>query len=184
MPFNVSQNTISPSYLEKYLAQGQFHSTGQYFEGVSSGNTKKLLLENPSDSGKVLLIFSPKVSLTAQVRVGKKFNVSVDSQGDLPDTGVTSKSTDGNSSGSNVQIGGDGETGSFSGGDPFNDKVAGGGSGSRTPGTVGGSELSNVVTPGSNMVLELTNEAGARADGSIDVDFLEVDKGEIDSINQ
>jgi len=183
-PFNLSQDTISPSYLEKYLAQGQFHSTGQYFEGISSGNTKKVFLENPSDSEKILLVFSPKVACTAQLRVGKKFNVTVDTQGNSPDTGITSKSTDGETSNSSVQIGGDAETGVFSGGNSFNDKVAGGGNGSRTPGTVGGTELSNVVTEGNNMVLELTNESSSAADGSIDVDFLEVDAGEISSINQ
>jgi hypothetical protein len=183
-PFNVSQNTIAPSYLEKYLAQGQFHSTGQYFEGISSGNTKKVLLKNPAGSDKTFLVFSPKVACTGQLRVGKKFNVSIDTQGSSPDTGVTSKSTDSNSSVGEVQLAGDGEIGVVSGGNAFNEKVAGGGNGSRTPGTVAGTGLSNVLTPGNNMVLELTNESSGSADGSIDIDYLEVDSGEIESINQ
>jgi len=183
-PFNVSQNAIAPSYLEKYLAQGQFHSTGQYFEGISSGNTKKVLLKNPAGSDKTFMVFSPKVACTGQLRVGKRFNVSVDTQGSSPDTGVTSKSTDSDSSVGEVQLAGDGETGVFSGGNAFNEKVAGGGNGSRTPGTVAGSGLSNVLTPGNNMVLELTNESTGSADGSIDIDYLEIDSGEIDSINQ
>jgi len=183
-PFNASQNTISPSYLEKYLAQGQFHSTGQYFEGIGSGNTKKVLLKNPAGSDKTFLVFSPKLACTAQLRVGKRFNVSVDTQGSSPDTGVTSKSTDSETSLAEVQVAGDGETGVFSDGNAFNEKVAGGGNGSRTPGTVSGSGLSNVLTPGNNMVLELTNESSGSADGSIDIDYLEIDSGEIESINQ
>lgn len=177
-PSNQSQNSVPPTYAERYLF------TGQFFSGVADTNTKQILLENPSGSGQIFLIFEPAVSATGQFKVGKRFNPPVDTEGSPADTGITNKSSGGGTSTGSTQIGGDNETGTFSSGDRFNDKSAGGGAGSREPGALIGSGLTNAVEPGDTIVLECTNTSGSAASMSIDIDYLEIPTGQFEKYNQ
>jgi len=77
-PFDVSREPGSPDFITHKLLTGDFWSTGQYFTDIGFGNTKKLLIKNPPDSGVILGIVSPKISEENGNRVGKVFNASID----------------------------------------------------------------------------------------------------------
>jgi len=77
-PFDVSREPGSPDFITHKLLTGDFWSTGQYFTDIGFGNTKKLLIKNPPDSGVILGIVSPKISEENGIRVGKVFNASID----------------------------------------------------------------------------------------------------------
>jgi len=152
----------------------RYFSTGVYFDAVSDTNQKRFLLANPADSEVVLLVIDPTVRADGKVKVDKTKNVTIDTAGDAPPTGITSKSTDVVSSVGIVQLGGDGETGVFSGGTAFSPKTEGSGQGggSASPGSAGESGATNLIYPGDNLVLSATADGGTRTI-SIDMDFIE-----------
>ena len=152
----------------------RFFSTGVYFDAVSDTNQKRFLLANPPDSEVVLVVIDPIVRADGKMRIDKTKNVTIDTAGDAPPTGITSKSSDTVSSLGIVQLGGDGETGVFSGGTAFSPKTEGSGQGgaSASPGGAGESGATNLIYPGDNLVLSATADGGARTI-SIDMDFIE-----------
>lgn len=164
------------------LADGRAYSTGQHFEDVGNQNTKQVVVQNTS-SDTALFIFDPTVRGGASFVVGKAFDPTEDTAGDAPDTGITNKSSDGAAATDvTAAVGGDNETGAYSGGDRFSDKQLGGGTNpSRVAaGAAGDAGAVNLVAPGDSMLVEARNDSGSDANASIDIDWLEVPTGELD----
>jgi len=156
---------------------GDGFSTGEYFADVASNNTKSIVLKNPSGTH-YLGVFEISVSTSAEAKISKAYNVTEDTEGSEPTTGVTNKRSSKDGTVSDVRIGGDGETGVYSGGDSFNDKGTGAGSGEgggATPGSTGNGGYSNVIAPGDNMLLSVQNTSTAEMNYiSIDIDWAEI----------
>jgi len=152
----------------------RLYSTGEYWDSVTQGNQKRLLLSNPSDSDVVLLVVAPTVRANGQVKVDKTKNVTIDTDGDAPSTSIVNKSTDNGGATATAQLGGDNETGVFSGGTSFNPKTTGSGNSapSTSPGTIGELGISNLIHPGDNLVLGAT-AVNADRTISLDIDFIE-----------
>lgn len=154
---------------------GDSYSTGEYWADVTSGNTKEIYLENPSEDT-YIGIYEFSVNVSSEARISKAFNVTEDTAGSAPSTGITNKRSDSTGTVASVATGGDGETGVYSGGDSFNDKGTGSGTGGGSnPGSVSGTGFVNVVAPGDNILLSVTNASGAgMAYLSIDADWAEI----------
>jgi hypothetical protein len=164
------------------LADGRAFSTGQHFEDVPNQDTKQLVVENTS-ANIALLIFDPTVRAGASFIVGKAFNPSENTAGNPPDTDIQNKSSNGAApAASSAAVGGDGETGAYSGGDVFSRKQLGGGT---TPsrvsaGSAGDSGAVNLIAPGDSMLIEAQNDSGNAANLSIDIDWIETPLGQLD----
>lgn len=158
------------------LLSGRFFSTGALFEDVSAGNTKKVLLANASESGVDFLTLIATRS-SAKILVNKRFNVDIDTEGAALDI-VNKHSGASDTSSGSAQSGGDGETGAFSSGQAFSTKTLGrsGTPADASPGETSSAGVTNVVSPGDNMVLEITNDTSSSEDISIDIDFIEVSR--------
>lgn len=159
---------------------GDGFSTGEYFADVTDTNTKSIVLKNPSDTH-YFGVYSIKVRTSAEGKIGKAYNVTEDTQGAEPTTGVTNKRSSKDGTVADVRIGGDGETGVYSGGTSFSDKGVGAGSGDgggATPGSTGDGGYSNVIAPGDNMLLSVQNTSGGPMNYiSIDIDWAEIPAG-------
>jgi len=167
-----SNRTLTRDLPTTQLFLDRYFSTGVYYPSINSGTQKRLLLSNPAESGVVLLVVEPTVRSSGEVRIDKHKNVSIDTTGDAPPTGITSKSSPEISSIADVQLGGDTETGAFSDGLAFSPKTEGGGGGRGTPGSAGESGITNLIYPGGNLVLSAT-AVGNNRTISIDMDFIE-----------
>lgn len=174
-------NQTAQTYLERIgaidstyrLLVGDVQSTGALFQGVTNGNTKSLYLENPT-SDTFLILTAIEIRSSAKVLVDKAFNVTEDTQGNSPTTGSTNKRSDANGTDVIIRVGGDNETGAYSGGNSFSTKTAGGGGATPqiSPGETADG-LSNVVAPEDNILVSVTNDSGSDSDVSIDMDFVE-----------
>lgn len=170
--------TNSRDFLTKELIDGGFWSTGFYFDDVDQTQTKKVVLENPENSGKYLFVVEPTVRSQGQIQVEKAFNVNIDAEGQSLDI-VNKNSQYLDSAIASAQLGGDNETGSFSGGTEFNDKQAGSGTNmsNQSPGVSTPSGVSNIVDEGDNILIGFTNRSGVNnTRSSIDIDFVIRDK--------
>lgn len=160
------------------ITLGDAFSTGQYFENVAAGNTKEIVLKNPTED-MFFGVYQSQVNASAEARVSKAFNVTEDTEGNEPDTGITNKRSSKDGTVAEARTGGDGETGVYSGGTEFNDKGEGGGTGggNATPGAIAGG-YSNIIAPGDNMLVGVTNESSATMSyASIDIDWAEIPAG-------
>jgi len=169
-----TNNGTSRNPLTEGLLLDRYHSTGQYWDGVADADQKRLLLSCPSDAEYALFVIDPTVRTTGGTLIDKAKNVTIDTEGDAPDSGIVNKSTRNGGSIATAQTGGDGETGAFSGGTPFSTKTTGSGSGgsSARPGSTAENGPTNLIYPGGNMVVGATAKGGTR-DISIDMDFVE-----------
>lgn len=163
--------TYSADLSVRHLKDGEFWSTGFDFGTVASGETVKLVFENESEHD----VYLPVMVVRAQFggTVTKKFNVDIDTS-DSNASFINKKSGAGTSvSWANAFSAGDGQTGSISGGESFNDKRMFSGEGNFRPGNTG--EIGgNVVAPNDNIVLEVTND-NSEGVCSIDMDFIRMD---------
>jgi hypothetical protein len=165
------------------LLLGESYSTGQHFSGVSTQNEKQLYLENPT-SDTYYIITSLAVRSSAKVLTNKAFNVTEDTQGVDANTGVQNKrSGSPNDSSAIARIGGDNETGAYSGGRVLNTKTGGaaGGAAQLQPGVNSESGVANVIDPGEDMCVFATNDTGNSEDMSIDIDWIEITEEEYPS---
>jgi hypothetical protein len=172
---NDALQRLAVANVQYHLTRGNAQSTGEYFSSVSAGNTKEIYLENPT-SDTYYGIIDSSIRSAGEVKVSKAFNVTEDTQGANPSTGITNKKSGGDGSTANARVGGDNETGVYSGGTSFNDKGAGSGSseGESHPGDAGGA-FDNIVDPGDNILLGVTNESGGSLSYiSIDIDWVEI----------
>jgi len=158
------------------LLLGDSYSTGQYFADVSTQNEKQLYLENPS-SDTYYIITSLAVRGSGNMLTNKAFNVTENTQGDNATTGVQNKrSGSPNESVAIARIGGDNETGAYSGGRVLSTKTAGaaGGAAQIQPGENSESGVANVIDPGGDMCIFMMNDTGNTEDMSIDIDWIEI----------
>lgn len=161
------------------ITLGDTFSTGQYFESVAAGNTKEIVLKNPT-TNMYLGVYESQVRTSTQARISKAFNVTEDTEGNSPDTGITNKRSSEDGTVATVHVAGDNETGAYSGGDAFSDKGTGSGTGAgnASPGTASSSGYSNIIAPGDNMSISMTNETtGTMSYASIDIDWAEIPAG-------
>lgn len=161
-------------YLTRKLLAGEFYSTGAFFSSVGANNSKKIVLTNPeSNERKIGVIFT--VSVEGKSRIDKRQNVTIDTEGEQLDQ-LNKAGTYSNGSTIDVQLGGDNETGIFSGGTAFNPKHIGAGKDQKTasPGS-SGNGISNIVPPGENISIEVTNKLSETIEASIDVDFVYIE---------
>lgn len=157
------------------IVRGEGFSTGEYFADVGAGNTKQVYVENQS-SDIYFGIIGVNVRSSAETRVGKAYNPTEDTQGALTTTGITNKRSSMDGTNGVARTGGDNETGVYSGGDEFNDKGAGAGTGAGNimPGETG-EQFMNVVDPGDSIVVEAANQTtGTISYISIDIDWVEI----------
>jgi len=177
-------NQTDHTYLERLgsaaadwrLLNGEAQSTGQLFTGVSDGNEKAIYINNP-ENAVYLAIAGVNIRSDGKLLVDKAFNVTENTEGDAPETGTTNKRSDADGTNAVVRVGGDNETGAYSGGESFSTKTAGGGG--ATPRVRPGEtfeELANVVAPGDNIYISATNDSGGTSDISIDIDWFEIDR--------
>lgn len=159
------------------ITLGDAQSTGEYFTGVAAGNTKQIVLKNPT-TDEYYGVYGVKVRTSARAKINKAFNVTEDTQGNAPTTGITNKRSSGNGSTASVHVGGNNETGAYSGGDAFSPKGTGSGTGSgggASPGATSEGGYDNVVTPGDNLLVSVQNTSGASMNYiSIDIDWSEI----------
>jgi len=123
-----------------------------------------------SNDSRIGLLFS--ISSEGKSKVDKKQNVSIETSGTEPDT-LNKAGTHPDGNPITAQVGGDNETGVFSGGTAFNSKHLGAGKDQKTasPGSIGNG-ISNVLPPGENLSIELTNKLSESIEASIDVDYV------------
>lgn len=162
------------------LVKGDAHSTGEHFTGIQAGNSKSLLLKNESEQ-QYYGIINLDVRVSAEARVDKSFNGGVTTGGEPPETGITNKRTSGNGTTADVQVGGDNETGTFTSGNEFNAKGVGAGNteGTASPGDMGARAFNNVIDPGDNLLISVTNTTStSMAYITIDIDWAEIPSGE------
>lgn len=158
------------------ITLGDAFSTGQYFADIASGNTKEIVLKNPTDD-MFFGVYESQVRTSTRARITKAFNVTEDTEGAAPDTGITNKRSSKDGTVATVHIGGDNETGAYSGGTAFSDKGTGSatGTGNASPGTASSTGYSNIIAPGDNMLVGVTNETtGTMNYASIDIDWAEI----------
>lgn len=155
---------------------GSGFSSGEYWADVPAGNTKEIILKNPTEDF-FFGIFNIEVRVSSEARISKAFNVTEGTEGDPPSTGITNKRSSKDDTNADVRLGGDGETGVYSGGDLFNDKGVGsgaGGGGGANPGDTGNGGFVNVVAPGDNLSVGVTNaSSNSMSYISIDIDWAE-----------
>ena len=166
---------LSTAELRWRVLNGDGFSTGVYFNDVVGGNEKQLYLENPTDTTHYG-IANVTIRGEAKVTHYKAFNVSEDTQGNAPPTGVQCKISDDNSTDAIARTGGDNETGAYSGGRELSTKTAGasGSPNQLAPGSVADNGVANALAPGDNMCLFVTNDTTNDRDMSIDVDWVEI----------
>lgn len=168
-------NRMGTPVVDWWLLNGYVFSTGAYFGSVAAGNAKRLYVENTTND-RYFGIVGQEVRSSGEITVDKAFNVTEDTAGTAPATGITNKrSGNPQTTQATVAIGGDGETGVYSGGESFNDKGSGAGSGgAANPGVIQAA-FSNVISPGDNLLLGAENTSSAQlAYLSIDLDWVEL----------
>lgn len=163
---------------------GDGYSTGAYFDDVANGNTKELYLENPS-ADTYVGIYEFEIRISAEGKVDKAVNVTEDTAGNAPPTGIENKlsNASGSTSVASAALGGDNETGVYSGGVGYSKKT-GGASGSPTtvqPSTRSLGGIAGVLGPEDNVVLQVTNDSSSANDISVDLDWVEIHKSEYPS---
>lgn len=145
------------------------YSTGHLFQGVPSGNTITLTLQNPADSGEYLFI-NGLVRSEGKVYFQKMLNVSITSTGSpVPIESRRSDIDNGNVSNAYYN-----STVDTTNANKFNKKVLGESGKGRlqNPGVGGGPET--IVAPGDTVHYQVENESGNTIDISVDVDFTEI----------
>ena len=154
---------------------GDAYSTGEYWTDVTVGNTKEVYLENPSEDT-YIGIYEFEVRVSAEAKVDKAINVTEDTPGDPPPTGIQNKLSNASGTVATAALGGDGETGVYSGGDSYNAKGVGSGTaGNANPGSSGKGGFANVLAPGDNILLSVTNASSSSMNYiSVDVDWAEI----------
>lgn len=170
-----SLTRLSTAELRWRIVNGDGFSTGQFFPGVVGGNQKQLYLSNPTDDT-YYGIGNVAIRGEAKVTHYKSFNVTEATQGNQSDTGVQSKVSQDNTSAAISRIGGDNETGSYTGGRELSTKTAGasGNPNQLSPGDVSDNGIANVIAPGDNMCLFVTNDTTSERDMSLDIDWVEI----------
>lgn len=163
------------------LTLGEAFSTGEYFADVAAGNAKEVVVNNPTEDT-YYGIYGVNIRVSAEGEITKAFNVTEDTEGDAPTTGITNKKSGVDGTTATAHIGGDGETGVYSGGNLFNDKGVGSGSGDgggAAPGDTAEGGFDNVVEPGDNLMIRVTNTSGGQINYiSIDIDWGEIPDNE------
>lgn len=168
-----SNRRTVPSIVNEQILLGDGYAAGELFGSVADGNTKRLVVENPT-SDTAIFVYSPEADAPGQIFTTVVQNVTVDTRG--ASAVVTGKRTDRDSTAMRVTTAGDNETGVVSGGDPYPTVTAGGGSNASnaSPSAGGSDALSSVVAPGDNLVLEAQNQSGTTTEISLLVDYTEV----------
>jgi len=171
-----SLTRLSTAELKWRVLNGDSYSAGELFTDVTGGNTKQLYLENPT-SDTHYAVSNILARSEGKITVYKSFNVTEDTEGDNTSTGVQNKrSSGGGSSEAIARIGGNGETGAYSGGRELSTKTAGraGNPNQIQPGDSPENGVSNAIDPGDNMCLFVTNDTTSENDISIDIDWVEM----------
>jgi hypothetical protein len=172
---NDSLTRLSTAELRWRVLSGDGYSTGEYFDSVGGGDEKQLYLANPTEDTHYA-IANVVIRGEAKVTHYKAFNVTEDTQGNAPDTGVQNKISSDGSSQAIARIGGDGETGAYSNGRELSTKTAGesGNPNQLSPGDVADNGVTNAIAPGDDMCLFVTNDTTSTRSMSIDVDWVEI----------
>jgi len=188
MPNRTSSDSLirlSTALVNWRTLRGDGFSTGQLFTGVGAGNQKQLYIENPNEKYHYA-IANINISSTSKRTWYKSFNVTEDTQGNNPDTGVQSRISHSYDSNAVVRTGGNNETGAYSGGRQLNKKVVGanGNAVRNVPGAAGEGPVSNSIKPNENMCLFVTNNSTDTADMSIGIDWVEIPVGQYPYMRQ
>jgi len=153
---------------------GNSYSSGYLFESVADASSVNVFLQNPSNSG-VVLFSQATYRSTGAIRFHKIDSVTVDSAGTSID--ADNRLISDGTSLAEIQYGT-----TYSGGNPWTEKVTGGPKegGGLAPGE--GGDFDIILQPGENVVYEATNTSGGSISITIDVDYTELDKQEINEL--
>lgn len=153
---------------------GQEFSTGEYFSAVADGTGVNIYVGNPPDSGVVLF---PKGTFrsSGQIAYHKVDSVTVDSAGAKLDS-------DNRLIGNGVSVATTESNVSYSGGNQWTRKTSGGSvsGGGLAPAVAGDFDI--VLDEGQNVVYRLENTSGTEIVATIDVDYSEISRNEINKI--
>lgn len=161
---------------EQDSINGNAYSTGEYFGSVTDGTKKNVCIQNPADSGVVLFV-SGTFRAGGQIAFQKIDSVTIDTAGTT--LSIDNRLINDGSSVANAE-----SDVVYSGGNTWTKKTSGGtvSSGGLAPGVYGDFDI--ILQEGENVVYEFENTAGTTINASIDVDYIELEKIEIDELSE
>lgn len=154
--------------------EGSSYSTGDYFSTVLDTETRNILIENPANSGKVLF---PQATFRAggQITFHKVDSPTIDTAG-------TTLSIDNRRIADGTSVARAESNVTFSGGNSWTKKVSGGAkqAGGLSPATARDFDI--FLDEGERVVYQLENVSGGEIKTSIDVDYTEIDREQINEL--
>lgn len=158
------------------IIKGYTYSTGHFFDTVANGETVNVFIENPVGSGKVIFPWSTFRS-SGEIRFNKVDTVTVDTAG--TDLAINNRRLDNGISAANAE-----HSVVFSGGNVWTEKVSGGAQqgGGLAPGVASDYEL--VLQEGENVIYQATNTSGGKSRITIDIDYTEMSRNEINEFSE
>lgn len=154
--------------------EGSAYSTGDYFSAVLDGETRNVLIENPANSGKVLFP-------SAFFRSGGQITFH---KIDMPtiDTAGTTLQTDNRRIANGTSIARAESEVTFSGGNVWTKKISGGAQSGAGLAPGDARDFDILLDEGERVVYQLENVSGAEIKASIDVDYTEIDREQINEL--
>jgi hypothetical protein len=156
------------------LIRGTQHNASFSYEGVASGAERYVWIENPTDSGKVLLVAPPNFRSDSALRVQVDFNPTVDTQGNQ--ITVRNRRSDNGDSVANAREGGD-----YTLNDPFPERPLGGGQGATAFASVDDTTAFTIAAGDS--VLLIAESQNTDTDITLGVDFAELSENIVTVLN-
>jgi hypothetical protein len=153
--------------IDNALLEGTKYVAGHYFEGIGSGSTVNIYLENPTESGRVLVIESPTVRSGKRIDAQLSFNPTVDTVGtddppknrrsDLADSGVANAAY----------------SGAYTATDQFDSVPVGSDTGSQNTYSSTEEDTAFAVMPGDSVLLQATTQ-NSDTDIRLAFDYIEL----------
>lgn len=155
----------NPTLSEEKLLDGERYSTGHEFLEVASGATVNIIIRNPANSGKAILLDPIRIGTTALFSVQKYRNRTTSADGTA--LNIVNKNFDS----ARTSVAEAYHTNTLNAdGDAFNSEIIG-----TSRGVGGDSNIgADYLAPGNTLVIVATNRAGANQNISFDCNFIEI----------